>query len=98
LQLSQCNAGLPDFSWSKHTKTGKIYQMTVPNYTKWTLKIKVYQHFLFQAPPKFTQIGIFGKKIKKTSGNPGGSASLLSQSITSSQTTRQCRDGSGAAV
>jgi hypothetical protein len=27
-------AGLPDLSWSKHTKTGKIYQMTT-NYTKW---------------------------------------------------------------
>jgi hypothetical protein len=26
-------AGLPDFSWSKHTKTGKIYQMTT-NYPK----------------------------------------------------------------
>jgi hypothetical protein len=26
-------AGLPDFSWSKHTKMGKIYQMTT-NHTK----------------------------------------------------------------
>jgi hypothetical protein len=26
-------AGLPDLSWSKHAKTGKIYQMTT-NYTK----------------------------------------------------------------
>jgi hypothetical protein len=25
--------GLQDFSWCKHTKTGKIYQMTT-NYTK----------------------------------------------------------------
>jgi hypothetical protein len=24
---------LPDFSWSKHTKMGKMYQMTT-NYTK----------------------------------------------------------------
>jgi hypothetical protein len=23
--------GLPDFSWSKHTKLGKIYQMTINN-------------------------------------------------------------------
>jgi hypothetical protein len=27
------DAGLPDFSWSKHTKTEKIYQMTT-NYTE----------------------------------------------------------------
>jgi hypothetical protein len=26
-------AGLPEFSWSKHTKTGKMYQTTT-NYTK----------------------------------------------------------------
>jgi hypothetical protein len=26
-------SGLPDFSWSKHIKTGKIYQMTT-TYTK----------------------------------------------------------------
>jgi hypothetical protein len=26
--------GLPDFSWPKHTKTGRIYQMNI-NYTKW---------------------------------------------------------------
>jgi hypothetical protein len=26
-------AGLPDFSWSKHTELGKIYQLTT-NYTK----------------------------------------------------------------
>jgi hypothetical protein len=26
-------AGLPDFSWSKHTKMGRIYQMTA-NFTK----------------------------------------------------------------
>jgi hypothetical protein len=30
--------GLPDFSWSKHTKTGKIYQMNTNN-TKWPLNI-----------------------------------------------------------
>jgi hypothetical protein len=27
------NPGLPDFSWSKHTKTGKVYQI-YPNSTK----------------------------------------------------------------
>jgi hypothetical protein len=71
-------AGLPDFSWSKHTKLGKIYQIgknipnddqpyqTAINYTKWTENIpnghKIYQHFPFQGTPKFTQIGIFGLK------------------------------------
>jgi hypothetical protein len=31
--LKHCRARLPDFSWSKRTNIGKIYQMT-PNYTK----------------------------------------------------------------
>jgi hypothetical protein len=31
--FSHFNSGLPDFSWSKHTKTGKNFQMTT-NYTK----------------------------------------------------------------
>jgi hypothetical protein len=60
------NPGLPDFSWSKHTKMGK----NIPNYhtlyqtsIKYTNGHKIYQHFLFQGPPKFTQIGIFGLKI-----------------------------------
>jgi hypothetical protein len=37
------DAGLPDFSWYKHTKTKKVYQMTTNNvyqtaiyYTKWS--------------------------------------------------------------
>jgi hypothetical protein len=36
--------GLPDFSWTKHTKMGKIYQMTTNyihqidiKYTKWSI-------------------------------------------------------------
>jgi hypothetical protein len=37
----------------------KLYQMVVniPN------GHKIYQHFPFQGPPKFIQIGIFGLKI-----------------------------------
>jgi hypothetical protein len=31
--LNRWVRGLPDFSWSKHTKTGNVYQMTT-NYTK----------------------------------------------------------------
>jgi hypothetical protein len=33
LKKSTLETGLPDFSWPKHTKMGKIYQMTT-NYTK----------------------------------------------------------------
>jgi hypothetical protein len=47
-------------------KTGNIYPMTT-NYTKRPSNIpnghKIYQHFPFQGPPKFTQTGIFGLKI-----------------------------------
>jgi hypothetical protein len=49
-------AGLPDFSWSKHTKTGKNGH-------------KIYQHFPFKGPPKFTQIWDFWFE-NKPSGNP----------------------------
>jgi hypothetical protein len=28
-------AGLPDFSWSKHTKTGKIFSKIYPNWNFW---------------------------------------------------------------
>jgi hypothetical protein len=65
---------LPDFSWSKHSILGKIYQMTTNNTKRpWIIpnrrKIfemvlcKMYQLFPFQGRPKFTQIAIFGKKI-----------------------------------
>jgi hypothetical protein len=68
-----CLPGLPDLSWSKHTRTVKVYQMTT-NYTKrlciipdghklYQTAVKVYQHFPFQGPPKYTQLGIFGPKI-----------------------------------
>jgi hypothetical protein len=47
--------------------------------TKWTYNIpnglfqraiKIYQHSLFQGPPKYTQIVTFGLKIYIPSGNP----------------------------
>jgi hypothetical protein len=34
MELMVAEAGLPDFSWSKHAKTGKVYQMAI-SYTKW---------------------------------------------------------------
>jgi hypothetical protein len=50
----------------------KIYQMTI-KYTKWPRKRpkgrKVYQHFLFQDHPQFTQNQDFGFE-NKPSGNP----------------------------
>jgi hypothetical protein len=44
----------------------KMYPMAI-KYTKWQYK---YQHFLFQGPPKYAQIAIFGVKICTASGNP----------------------------
>jgi hypothetical protein len=44
----------------------KIYQMAI-KYTKWPKNTrngrKIFQHFTFRDPPKYTQIGIFGMKI-----------------------------------
>jgi hypothetical protein len=44
----------------------------VPNdkkYTKWlkifTNGLKMYQHYPFQGPPKYTQIGILGMKLQR---------------------------------
>jgi hypothetical protein len=66
-------AGLPDFIWSKHTKTEKIYQMTA-NYTKRPCIIPN-GHKLYQTAVKYTNIfhskalqntpktGFFGLKI-----------------------------------
>jgi hypothetical protein len=33
IKKDELKTGLPDFSWPKHTNTGKVYQMT-SNYTK----------------------------------------------------------------
>jgi hypothetical protein len=65
-QIFPCTYNVP--------KRGKIYQMTTKCtkclyeiYTKWTSNItnghKIYQHFPFQSPPKYTQTRIFGLKI-----------------------------------
>jgi hypothetical protein len=66
-------SGLPDFYWSKHTKTGKNitndhkkYQLAI-KYKKWPQTTpkghKIYQHFPFRGTPKCTQIGLFGLKV-----------------------------------
>jgi hypothetical protein len=63
---SAFSPGLPDFSWSKHTKTEKMYQMT-PNYTK-RLYIITNDRKIFQKVLKYYNIiyskvlGIFGLK------------------------------------
>jgi hypothetical protein len=68
------SSGLPDFFVVQHTKTGKIYQITMKylykmakNYTKWPqsrpYSHEIYKHLQLQDPPKFTQIWIFGLKI-----------------------------------
>jgi hypothetical protein len=73
------NSGLPDLSWFKRTKTGKVYQM-VTNYTKlkyiipnghqlYHTDVKYTKIFHSKALQKYPQIGIFGIKIKP-SGNP----------------------------
>jgi hypothetical protein len=55
------------FFSTQYTKTGK----DIPNYQKITKRLyniqipkwhKIYQHFPFQDPSKFTQFGIFGLK------------------------------------
>jgi hypothetical protein len=53
------------YSFIQHTKTGKIYKMTI-KYTKRPWK---YQQHPLQDTRKFTQIGIFGFEIIP-SGNP----------------------------
>jgi hypothetical protein len=61
------------FFFTKYTNRGKIYQIATklpngqeiskPNDLNDLLAKKMYQHFPFQCPPKFTQIGIFGLTI-----------------------------------
>jgi hypothetical protein len=78
--LTAVIAGLPDFSWYnipnrvKCTKTGENtpsgYYLNVPNGRNIEPKeYKMCQRLQLQDPPKFTQNGIFGLKIKP-SGNP----------------------------
>jgi hypothetical protein len=63
----------------KCTKLPQHYLMAI-ECTKWPLNIpngyKIYQHFSFKGPPKFTQIGIFGLK-KIPSGNPASESLTL---------------------
>jgi hypothetical protein len=58
-------AGLPDFSWYKIPKRGKIYQMAI-KYFQWPQNRpnshKICQYFSLKDLPKFSQIGIFGLK------------------------------------
>jgi hypothetical protein len=72
-----CSAGLSDFLGPNKPKTGKniqndhkLYQKAV-NCTKMAVKNKfqmlikyIQQHFPFQGPPNFTNVGIFGLKKK----------------------------------
>jgi hypothetical protein len=70
LLASVWRAGLPDSFLAQHTKTGKIYQITV-EYTKWpqnilngckTDQMAVKYTNIFN-PPKISQIWIFGLKL-----------------------------------
>jgi hypothetical protein len=80
-------AGLPDFSWCKIPKRGKIYQMAT-GCTKRPLNIyngrkidqmviKYTKIFHLQDPPKFTQIGIFGLKTNHLATLVTGNSELL---------------------
>jgi hypothetical protein len=67
LKRFDSTAGLPDFSWYN---IPKVYQITnkLPNGPKIhqmavIYEFQLYQHFPFQGPPIFTQIGIFCLKI-----------------------------------
>jgi hypothetical protein len=52
-------------------KYHKLYQtalhiLGIPNSHKlYQRAVKIYQHFIFQGPPKYTQIGIFGLKVNR---------------------------------
>jgi hypothetical protein len=72
-QFFRLKKGLPDFSRSKYTKTGKNLPndqklcQTAIHYARRPLIIpngrKIYQHFPFQALRIYTQVGIFGPQI-----------------------------------
>jgi hypothetical protein len=63
------------FSKVQYTKTGKIYQLNTNysnghkiyhmavKYSKWSSNTYTYLRFPFQGPPKYIQIGIFGRKL-----------------------------------
>jgi hypothetical protein len=69
---SSVRSGVPDFSWLKHTKTGK----NIPKWPQFLPNIyvrngniirtnghKIYQHLSLQDTPNFAQIVILGLKI-----------------------------------
>jgi hypothetical protein len=67
------DSGLPDFSWSESTKTGKVYQMTT-NYTKrpyiipngnklYQMAVKYANIFHPKALQNIPKYGFFGLKI-----------------------------------
>jgi hypothetical protein len=90
--------GLPDFSWSEHTKTGKnipndlklcqkavtyVYKMAEP-YSKWSKNIK---HFLFQGTPNFPKFGIF---VSKTNHLATLQATSATKPVLKSTCERRC--------
>jgi hypothetical protein len=68
-----CPTGLPDFSWYKNPKVGKIYQSGYKKYqmaikcTKMVIEIpnghELHQNFTSQGLTKYTKVGIFGMKL-----------------------------------
>jgi hypothetical protein len=64
MQFTKTGKNLPIYY--KITKWPKIYQIAI-KYARWPYSIpnghKMYQHFRFRGPPKFSQSGIFGLKM-----------------------------------
>jgi hypothetical protein len=70
--IAGASQGCQIFLDKTYQKRRQIYQITIklPNAIKYAngrtvfqMAIKIHQHFSFQDPPKFSQIGIFGLKI-----------------------------------
>jgi hypothetical protein len=75
-------SGLPDFSWSKHTKMGKIYQMTanghklpIPNGRKYKWPLKYMNIFHYKALQNLPKLVFLVWKLK-TSGNPAANPTV----------------------
>jgi hypothetical protein len=74
LPLDEFHSRAARFFMAQHTKTGKMYQITIkyttcpqniPNSSKIDQKAIKYTNIIpLQDPPKFTQIWIFGSKIR----------------------------------
>jgi hypothetical protein len=67
ITTSDHNQACLNFSRFNNPKREKIHQITI-KYTKWPQNIpnghKIYRHLPLQDTPRFTQIGIFGLKIR----------------------------------